>query len=306
MAATGGTRAVVAALFANLGISVAKFVGFLITRSSAMLAESVHSVADSANQALLLLGGRRSRRPATTTHPFGYSRERYFWSFVVSLVLFTLGSAFALYEGIDKLRHPHEMTGLGWAIGILMFGIVLESWSFRTAVIESNRLRAGSSWSQFVRRTKHPELPVVLLEDLGALIGLVIALSAVTLTEVTGESRWDGAGTLLIGLLLGVIALVLAYEMKSLLIGEAADPDDRQAIVEAIESAPSVRRIIHLRTQHLGPEEILVAVKVLFDSTLDTTGVAAAIDDIEERVRAVVPAAHPMYVEPALEEPPAG
>ncbi|MCP4793734.1 MAG: cation transporter [Actinomycetia bacterium] len=304
MAATGGTRAVMAALLANLGIATAKFVGFLITRSSAMLAESVHSVADSTNQALLLFGGRRSRRPATTEHPFGFARERYFWSFVVALVLFTVGSAFALYEGVDKFRHPHEMTGLGWAIGILVFGIVLEGWSFRTAVVESNRFRGDSTWGHFVRHTKHPELPVVLLEDLGALVGLVIALVAVTLAEVTGEPRWDGAGTFLIGLLLGVIALVLAREMKSLLIGEAADPEDRRAIVGAIESVPSVRRIIHLRTQHLGPDEILVAVKVLFDATLDNAGVAAAIDDIEERVRAVVPTARPMYVEAALEEPP--
>ncbi|MBC8365647.1 MAG: cation diffusion facilitator family transporter [Actinobacteria bacterium] len=303
MAASGGTRAVVAALFANLGIAVAKFAGFLITRSSSMLAEGVHSIADSTNQALLLLGGRRSRRPATTEHAFGFARERYFWSFVVSVVLFTLGSAFAFYEGIDKLRHPHEMKGLGWAIGILLMAIVLEGWSFRTAVIESNRLRGPTSWGHFVRHTKHPELPVVLLEDLGALVGLVIALVAVTLAEVTGEPRWDGAGTLVIGLLLGVIALVLAREMKSLLIGESAGPRDQRAIVEAIESAPATRRIIHLRTQHLGPNEILVAVKVLFDATLDTAGVAAAIDDVETRVRAVVPDAHPMYVEPALEQP---
>jgi cation diffusion facilitator family transporter len=306
MAATGGTRAVVAALAANLGIAVAKFAGFLITSSSAMLAESVHSAADSANQALLLLGGRRSRRPATPEHPFGYARERYFWSFVVAIVLFILGSAFALFEGIDKLRHPHEMSGLSWAIGILVFAIALESWSFRTAVVESNHLRGDATWGHFVRHTKHPELPVVLLEDLGALIGLVVALVAVTMAEVTGEPRWDGAGTVVIGLLLGVIALVLAREMKSLLIGEAADPDDRRAIVEAIESAPATRRIIHLRTQHLGPDEILVAVKVLFDGSLDIAGVAAAIDDIEARVRAVVPAARPMYVEPALEQPPAG
>ena len=257
----------------------------------------------SASQALLLLGGRRSRRPATTEHAFGFARERYFWSFVVSVVLFTLGSAFAFYEGIDKLRHPHEMKGLGWAIGILLMAIVLEGWSFRTAVIESNRLRGPTSWGHFVRHTKHPELPVVLLEDLGALVGLVIALVAVTLAEVTGEPRWDGAGTLVIGLLLGVIALVLAREMKSLLIGESAGPRDQRAIVEAIESAPATRRIIHLRTQHLGPNEILVAVKVLFDATLDTAGVAAAIDDVETRVRAVVPDAHPMYVEPALEQP---
>ncbi len=309
MAASGGTKAVLAALFANAGIAVAKFVGFLVTRSSSMLAESVHSLADSTNQALLLFGGRRAKRPATPEHPFGYARERYFWSFVVAMVLFALGSAFALFEGIEKLRHPHEVKGLGWAIGILLFGIVLEGFSFRTAIVESNRVRGGASWRRFVRHTRHAELPVVLLEDLGALIGLVLALVAVVLAEVTGEPRWDGAGTVAIGLLLGVIAIVLAKEMKSLLIGESAGRNDRAAIESTIAGAPGVVGIEHLRTQHLGPDEILVAAKVRFDPGLDAEGVAAAIDDIESRVRSAVPAVRPMYVEPAravVAEDPAG
>ena len=306
MAASGGTKAVLAALFANAGIAVAKFVGFLVTRSSSMLAESVHSLADSTNQALLLFGGRRAKRPATPEHPFGYARERYFWSFVVAMVLFALGSAFALFEGIEKVRHPHEVKGLGWAIGILLFGIVLEGFSFRTAIVESNRVRGGASWRRFVR---HAELPVVLLEDLGALIGLVLALVAVVLAEVTGEPRWDGAGTVAIGLLLGVIAIVLAKEMKSLLIGESAGRSDRAAIESTIAGAPGVVGVEHLRTQHLGPDEILVAAKVRFDPGLDAEGVAAAIDDIESRVRSAVPAVRPMYVEPAravVAEDPAG
>ncbi len=309
MAASGGTKAVLAALFANAGIAVAKFVGFLVTRSSSMLAESVHSLADSTNQALLLFGGRRAKRPATPEHPFGYARERYFWSFVVAMVLFALGSAFALFEGIEKVRHPHEVKGLGWAIGILLFGIVLEGFSFRTAIVESNRVRGGASWRRFGRHTRHAELPVVLLEDLGALIGLVLALVAVVLAEVTGEPRWDGAGTVAIGLLLGVIAIVLAKEMKSLLIGESAGRSDRAAIESTIAGAPGVVGVEHLRTQHLGPDEILVAAKVRFDPGLDAEGVAAAIDDIESRVRSAVPAVRPMYVEPAravVAEDPAG
>ena len=234
MSASGGTRAVLAALVANAGIAVAKFVGFALTRSSAMLAEAIHSVADMSNQALLLLGGRRSRRAPTETHPFGHGRERYFWSFVVALVLFAVGAAFAIHEGIDKVRHPHEMDAPALAVAILMAGIVLETWSLRTAVVEASPLRRGRTWWAFVVRSWNPELPVVLLEDVGALLGLVIALAAVGLSSITGEPRWDGVGTIAIGLLLAVIAVVLAREMQSLLIGESADDDDRSAITAAI------------------------------------------------------------------------
>ena len=177
---------------------------------------------------------------ATPAHPFGYGRERYFWSFVVSMVLFSLGSLFAVYEGIEKLRHPHELESLGWAIGILVFAIALETYSFRTAIIESRPHKGTSSWWQFVRRAKMPELPVVLLEDLGALIGLVIALVAVTLSAVTDEPMWDGAGTLCIGILLGIIAIILAVEMKSLLLGESGSPEDITAIEAAITGSDDV------------------------------------------------------------------
>ena len=299
--ATSGTRAVVTALAANLGLAVAKFVGFLVTRSASMLAESIHSATDSANQALLLLGARRARRPASAAHPFGYGRERYFWSFVVALVLFSAGAVFAVYEGISKVRHPHEIDNVEWAIGILLVGVLLEMWSLRTAVVEANRHRGDSSWRRFIVDSKQPELPVVLLEDIGALVGLLFALTAVGLAETTGDPRWDGVGTLAIGLLLGVIAIVLAREMQSLLIGESADDADLEAIRMAIESVPAVDRLIHLRTQHLGPDQILVGAKVAFDPGLDTAGVAAAIDSIEAEVRRVVPAARPIYVEPDLE-----
>ena len=299
MAASGSRKAIMAALIANSGIAVAKFLGFLVTQSSAMLAEAVHSVADVSNQGLLLLGGRRSRREPTATHPFGYGRERYFWSFVVSVVLFSLGSAFAVYEGIEKVRHPHEIHSVGLALAILGTGIVLESWSFRTAIVAASPERRGLSWRKFILQTRNPELPVILLEDAGALFGLIIAAASVSLSAATDRPRWDGVGTILIGLLLGVIAAVLAREMKSLLIGESADDGDRKAILAAIGETPGVSSVVHLRTQHLGPDEILVGARVAFDPGLDVAAVAAAVDEVEERVRAVVPAAHPIYVEPA-------
>ena len=302
MAVNSGTRAVVAALLANTGIAIAKFVGFAVTRSSSMLAESVHSVADAANQLLLLLGARRARRPPTDDHPFGHGRERYFWSFIVALVLFSMGAAFAVYHGIEKLRHPHMVENVGWAVGILVLGLILESFSMRTAILEANRVRGSASWSRFVLRSKQPELPVVLLEDAGALIGLVVALGAVIAVHLTGEPRWDAVGTLAIGVLLGTIAVFLAREMHSLLIGEAADVGDRARITEAIGDSPAVERLVSLRTQHLGPDEILVGARVVFRAGLDTAGVAAAIDAVEARVHAAVPAAGPIFVEPALSE----
>ena len=297
----GGTKAILAAFVANLGIAIAKLVGFFFTASSAMLAESVHSVADTGNQALLLLGGRRAQREATREHPFGYGRERYFWAFVVSVVLFTLGSVFALYEGISKLRNPHEIESPLWAIGILSVAILLEGFSFRTAIVAANPLRQGASWWSYIRNSKAPELPVVLLEDLGALLGLVIALAAVGLTLVTDNARWDGGGTVAIGVLLGIIAAVLAIEMRSLLIGESASTSDRDAIVQAIEGAPHVERLIHIKTQHLGPEELLVAAKVAFPPDLTVRELATAIDELEIRIRDRVPYARAIYIEPDID-----
>ena len=299
MAASGNRKAILAALIANSGIAVAKFLGFLVTQSSAMLAEAVHSVADMSNQGLLLLGGRQSRREPTATHPFGYGRERYFWSFVVAVVLFSVGSAFAVYKGIEKVRHPHEIRSVGLALAILGTGIVLEAWSFRIAIVAASPERRGLSWRKFILQTRNPELPVILLEDAGALFGLIIAAASVGLSAATDQPRWDGVGTILIGLLLGVIAAVLAREMKSLLIGESADDGDRKAILAAIGETPGVSSVVHLRTQHLGPDEILVGARVAFDPGLDVATVAAVVDEVEERVRAVVPAAHPIYVEPA-------
>jgi cation diffusion facilitator family transporter len=304
MSTGGSRRAVLAALIANLGIAVAKFAGFAVTGSSSMLAEAVHSVADTGNQLLLLLGVKRAKKAPTPAHPFGYSRERYFWAFVVSIVLFTLGSAFALFEGVEKLLHPHELESPAVAIAILLVATALEGFSFRTAVRESNPLRRGASWPQFIRRSKAPELPVLLLEDAGALVGLSIALASVMLTVVTGSAMWDGVGSSLIGLLLGAIAIVLATEMKSLLIGESASDDDLTAIEEAIDQAPAVRELIHLRTEHLGPEELLVGAKIEFEATLTLAELAVSIDDVERRIRAAVPAARVIYLEPDIARDP--
>lgn len=298
MAAGGSTRAIIAALLANLGIAIAKFVGFLLTRASSMLAESIHSFADSGNQGLLLLGGRRAQRGPTARHPFGYGRERYFWAFVVSVVLFALGSLFALYEGIEKLRHPHELASPQIAAGILAVGIVLEAFSFRTAIVEAERVKGRESWWSFVRHSRNPELPVVLLEDLGAMIGLVIALIAVGFATITGDPSWDAYGTIVIGLLLGLISVVLAIEMKSLLVGEGARPAQVDQIADAITDSDHVYALLHLQTQHLGPDELMVAGKVQLSDHLDFDEVVTAIDDAERRVREVVPIARVIYLEP--------
>ncbi len=301
MSASGSTRAILAALAANAGIAVAKFVGFLITHSSSMLAEAVHSVADTSNQALLLLGQRRAQREATELHQFGYGRSRFFYSFVVALVLFSLGAVFALYEGYQKIVHPHPLTSPMVAIAILVIAIGLESYSFRTAMVESRPLKGSGSWWQFIRRSRNPELPVVLLEDTGALLGLVFALLGVGLTVLTGNPIWDGVGTALIGALLGVIAVILMVEMHSLLIGESATGEELAAIQSALEGTDHVDRVIHLRTQYLGPEEMLVGAKIALAPSTDLATVAAAIDRAEASVRAAVPIARVIYIEPDLD-----
>jgi cation diffusion facilitator family transporter len=295
----GSKKAIIAAFFANLGIAIAKFIGFLITRSAGMLAESVHSFADTGNQGLLFLGGARAKRTATPEHPFGYGRERYFWAFSVALVLFSMGGLFALYEGIQKFRHPHEVDSLWVAIGILVFALAVEGYSLHTAVKEANHTRAsGVSWWSYIRNSKEPELPVVLLEDTGAELGLLLALGGVIMAKVTGDGRWDAVGSMAIGVLLILIAIVLIIEMKGLLIGESASPADRTDIVAAIERSRHVDHLIHIRTEHLGPDEILVAAKVQYDSTLTFEQLSATIDATEVNIRDAVPAARVIYIEP--------
>jgi cation diffusion facilitator family transporter len=305
MSAASGTRAIIAALAANLGIATTKFVAFALTGSSSMLAESIHSVADSGNQALLLVGGRRARREATPEHPFGFGRERYIYAFIVSIVLFSVGGLFALYEGYHKLTNPHGIDEWQWVpIVVLIIAIALESFSFRTAIQESNKVRGTSGWVEFVRRSRVPELPVVLLEDFAALIGLVFALFGVSLTLMTGDGTWDGIGTVLIGLLLVAVAIVLAIETKSLLIGESATREHVAQIEAAIMDGGGIERIIHMKTLHLGPEELLVAAKVGVSAAASASDVAAAIDAAEERIRAAVPIARVIYVEPDIYKSP--
>ena len=301
MSAASGTRAIVAALAANLGIAVTKFIAYLLTQSSSMLAESIHSVADSGNQALLLLGGKRARREATPEHPFGFGRERYVYAFIVAIVLFSVGGLFALYEGYHKLQHRDPIESWHWVpVTVLLIAIVLESFSFRTAIQESNKIRGNAGWVEFVRRSRVPELPVVLLEDLAALLGLVFALFGVSLTLITDNGLWDGIATVLIGLLLVAVAVVLAIETKSLLIGESATEDHRRAIAEAVVDGDDIERIIHMKTLHLGPEELLVAVKVGVPSAADAAEVARAIDAAEQRIRDAVPIARVIYIEPDI------
>jgi cation diffusion facilitator family transporter len=298
----GSRRAVIAAFLANLGIAIAKFIAFALTGSASLLAEAIHSVADTGNQSLLFLGGRRAQKRPTRLHPFGFGRERYFWGFVVALVLFSLGAMFALYEGIDKLLNPHQLEDPIIAYVVLGIAIALEASSFRTAVHEASKVRRRHSWWSFIRTAKSPELPVVLLEDFGALIGLGFALVGISLSVITGDEVYDALGSVAIGLLLGAIAIVLAIEMKSLLIGEAASPEDEQAIADAIQSDPHVEHLIHLRTQHLGPEELLVAAKVELDArTIARLG--SAIDDLERRIRHAVPHARVIYIEPDVYRP---
>jgi cation diffusion facilitator family transporter len=311
MAHGGGTKAIVAALVANLGIAVTKFIAYLLTHSSSMLAESVHSVADSGNQLLLLIGGKRARREASQTHQFGYGRARYVYAFIVSIVLFSVGGLFALYEAWHKWSDPHPIESWHWVpIVVLVAAIVMETFSFRTAIVEANAVRGDQSWSQYIRGAKAPELPVVLLEDAGALIGLVLALGGVSMTLATHDGRWDAVGSAAIGLLLVVIAVVLAYEMNSLLLGESAAPAEHAAI-EAALVGPGVASVIHLRTLHLGPDDILVAAKVEMDAAATAVDIAEGIDAAEARIRAAVPLATRIYLEPdirraasAVQEPP--
>jgi cation diffusion facilitator family transporter len=292
------SRAVVIACIANGGIAVTKIVGFLLTGAASMLAEAVHSIADTGNQALLLVGSRRGAKPASDQHPFGYGRERYFWSFIVAMVIFALGSVYAIYEGVHRLLHPEPLESPMVAIGILAVAVVLESWSFKTALAEAREIRGDKRWLEFIRRTKAAELPVVLLEDVGALLGLVFALTGVSLAVWTGDPRFDAIGSIVIGALLGVIALLLSREMQSLLIGESAEPEMEQQIRAALLASPDMKRVIHLRTVHLSPDDLLVAAKVELSLSLSVSELCKRIDEAEAKIRATVPIARLVFIEP--------
>ncbi|MCC6848975.1 MAG: cation diffusion facilitator family transporter [Deltaproteobacteria bacterium] len=299
----GSRRAIVAAFLANLGIALAKLVAFVFTGAASMLAESVHSLADTGNQALLLLGSARARRTPTVEHPFGFGRERYFWAFVVALVLFSLGALFAIVEGVEKLLHPHALSAPEWALVVLAIAIALEAFSLRTAIHEARPLRGRRGWWWFIRHTKLPELPVVLLEDVGALLGLLFAAAGVGLALATGNPRWDALGSVAIGLLLGVIAVVLAVEMKSLIIGEAADPETVETIRGILAAGSGVTHVVHLRTLHIGPDDLLVAAKLAFTPELPLRTVADVVNAVEAAVRARVPVARLVFLEPDVWRP---
>ncbi|SJN42501.1 Cation transporter [Microbacterium esteraromaticum] len=306
MSASGGNKAIIAAFLANMGIALAKFVAWALSGSASMLAEAIHSVADSGNQLLLLLGGRKAKKEADREHPFGYGRERYVSAFVVSIILFSVGGLFAIYEGVQKIADPHELDPAWWwlPLVVLVIAIGLESFSLRTAVKESNEVRKkGQSWVSFIRRSKAPELPVVLLEDTGALVGLTFALFGVGLTLITGNPLFDALGTLMIGILLIVIAVILGIETKSLLVGEGAGRADHDLIVEAISGGPDVQRLIHMKTLYLGPDELMVAAKIALKADKSVREAASDIDEIEKRIRDAVPAARVIYLEPDVYRP---
>ncbi|WP_066043619.1 cation diffusion facilitator family transporter [Herbiconiux solani] len=304
MSTSGGTRAIIAALLANVGIAIAKFIAFFISGSSSMLAEGVHSLADSGNQLLLLLGGRKSRKKADKEHPFGYGRERYVYAFVVSIILFSVGGVFAIYEGIEKLGHPEEIANPWIPLGVLVVAMALEGFSLRTAIKESNHTRGTQTWVQYVRRAKAPELPVVLLEDTAALTGLAFAFAGVGLSVITGNGIWDGIGTLFIGSLLVLVAIILGIETKSLLVGEGATEADHDKIVTAIESTPKVDRLIHIKTLYLGPDELLVGAKIALAPDSALRDVADTINEVEIAIRDAVPIARVIYLEPDVYLPP--
>lgn len=300
MSAEGGTKAVVAALSANLGIGLTKFVAFALTGASSMLAEAIHSVADSGNQVLLLVGGRRARQEATQDHPFGFSRYRYYYAFLVAVVLFSLGGLFALYEAWHKFQHPEPIDSWRWVpIVVLVIAMGLEGMSFRTAVAESNRVRGGAGWAQFIRASRSPELPVILLEDFGALVGLACALVGISMTLATGNGLWDAAGTAAIGVLLVAIAWVLARETREMLLGEAATEQDI-ALIRAGLADAGFTDVIHLRTMHLGPDDVLVTAKVGGRADESLAELAARTNAAETLIRASVPAARLIFIEPDI------
>ena len=301
MSTEGGIKAVIAALFANLGIAIAKFIAFLFTGSSSMLSEAIHSLADSGNQVLLLVGNKRAKKGADEHHNFGYGRRRYVYGFIVAIVLFLVGGLFSLYEGIHKFQNPEPLTDWWIAVVVLLVAIALESFSFRTAVREANRSRGKRSMMKFVRDARQPELPVILLEDAGALVGLVFALMGVGLAVITGDGRFDAMGAMAVGTLLVVIAIFLAMEMTAMLVGESALPEQVTAIREALEVSPGVQRVIHLRTLHVGPDELLVAAKIAVAHGETGAEIAQDINEAESAIRAAVPTAVYVFLEPDLD-----
>ena len=300
MSSEGSTKAILAALGANIGIAITKFFAAAVSGSASMFAEGIHSVADSGNQVLLIIGGKRAKRQASSTHPFGYGRSRYIYAFMVSIVLFSVGGLFSILEGWEKLNHPHELEQAWLPLTVLGVAIGLESFSLYTALKAAKEERGTASLYQFIRHAKSPELPVVLLEDMAALLGLVLAFGGVGLTVLTGDPIWDAIGTLAIGVLLVLVAVILGAETSSLLVGEGATADDTEKIESALGATRGVNSIIHMKTLYLGPEELMVAAKIAVDVDITGKDIAAIIDDAEARIRAEVPTARVIYLEPDI------
>ena len=291
-------------MLANLGIAVTKLIAALFSGSGAMLAEAVHSFADTINQVLLLVGGRRSTKAADEEHPFGYGRARFLYGFLVAIILFSVGGAYSIYEGIHKLQNPEPLEVPWLPIIVILISMVLEGFSFRTARHESLPFKGSGSWISFIRRAKAPELPIVLLEDTAALTGLFFALIGVGLTIITGNPLFDSIGTLLIGALLILVALILGIETKSLLIGEGASPENVATIRNAINAHPTVESLIHMKTLYLGPDELMIAAKVAFPKATRLVEIATAIDALEADIRNKIPTTRVIYIEPDLYHPP--
>ena len=300
MSTEGSMRAIIAALLANTGIAITKFIAAAISGSAAMFAEGIHSLADTGNQILLLLGGRRAKRSATATHPFGYGRSRYIYAFMVSIVLFSVGGLFSMLEGIEKLQHPHELSNIWIPITVLSVAIVLETLSLRTALVEAKKVRGKTSLVKYIRHAKSPELPVILLEDMAALAGLVFAFLGVGLTAITHNPIWDAIGTVAIGGLLIAVAVILGIETSSLLVGEGANADDTTKIRKAIEGTNGVESVIHMKTLYLGPEELMVGAKIAVAAGVSSTDIAKTINAAEAEIRGRVPAARVIYLEPDI------
>lgn len=310
--AHGSKKVIYLALAANAGIALAKFVAFFITASASILAEAIHSVADTGNQVLLLWGMKRAAQPPDDLHPFGYKKESYFWSFIVAVMLFSMGGLFALYEGVHKLAELRAMDLAGEsrpmthpevAIGVLVFSILLEGFAWRGATKEINKLRGEESMMSFLRKSKSTEIIVIWLEDTGALVGLLLALTGIGLVLLTGNPYWDAYATIAIGVLLVVIAFLVARETKSLLIGEAASAEAQQTIRDLVAETEGVVRLMNMRTMQLGDDEFLAALKIHWEEGLTVDDVAARTNELERRIRATIPRARYVFVEADTYDP---
>jgi cation diffusion facilitator family transporter len=301
-----GLRVVVAALAVNIAIAIFKFIAAAVTGSSAMLAEASHSTADTANQIFLLIGMRKSARPPDRDHPFGYGPETYFWAFMVALCIFSVGGGFSVHEGVEKILHRHDpsqhLSDPRWAYVVLGVSILLESYSFTVAMREFRHIRAGRGVRRTLKETRDPTVLTVLFEDLAALFGLLVALGGILLTRLTGNVAWDGAASIVVGLALGAVAFVLARDTKSLLIGQSVNQADEARIRAIVCANRDVVELVHLRTMHMAPEEVIAAIKVRFLGNLDTRTLELRINDIEAELRRALPRLRRIYIEPGFNE----